>query len=170
MVMNQSRQEVIFKEWIREYKLLLFKVVHAYAERQTDKEDLFQEISIQLWKAIPKFRNESAVSTFLYRIALNTSMSWSKREKRHHTEDLEAVSGFLKAEVIERDERLDWLYKQIHSLGDIDKPLCLLMLEGYSYREISKIIGISESNVGVRIHRIKQHLISQSKKTLHHGI
>lgn len=170
MYMNQSQQEEIFKEWIREYKLLILKVVHAYAARQADKEDLFQEISIQLWKAIPSFRKEAAATTFLYRIALNTAMTWSKRERRHQTEELEASSEFLKAESVERDERLDWLYTQIHDMGDIDKPLCLLMLEGYSYREISTIIGISESNVGVRIHRIKQHLISQSKKALHHGI
>lgn len=168
--MSESRQAELFKEWIREYSSLLFKVVHAYAERPIDKEDLFQEISIQIWKAIPKFRAEAAVSTFLYRIGLNTAMTWSKREKRHQAEELESVSTFLQAESIEVDERLDWLYSQIHQLGDIDKPLCLLMLEGYSYREISTIIGISESNVGVRIHRIKQHLISQSKKALHHGI
>lgn len=170
MYMKESRQEEIFKEWIGEYKLLILKVVHAYAERQADKEDLFQEISIQLWKAIPGFRKEATASTFLYRVALNTAMTWSKREKRHHGEDLEASSEFLKAESVERDERLDWLYTQIHDMGDIDKPLCLLMLEGYSYREISNIIGISESNVGVRIHRIKQHLISQSKKALPYGI
>jgi len=69
-----------------------------------------------------------------------------------------------------QDERLDWLYEEIGKLGKIDRSLCLLMLDGFNYREMSDILGLTESNVGVKIHRIKKHLINKSEEYEHHGI
>ena len=75
--MNEGEQQQIFNTWLGQYKALLFKVVRAYAFTEFDRDDLFQEITIQVWHSIPKFRRESAVSTWLYRVSLNTAIRWS---------------------------------------------------------------------------------------------
>lgn len=166
--MDASRQEELFRSWIKEYRNLLFKVVNAYAIDSDDKEDLFQEISIQVWHSARRFKGNSAASTWLYRVALNTAMTWSTKEKKHRSERLESVLVIPHEFPPEADERLAWLHEEVQKLGDIDKPLCLLLLEGYSYKEMAGILGMSESNIGVRIHRIKKHLTQRASKLFHH--
>lgn len=166
--MDVSHQEELFSIWIKEYRHLLFKVVNIYAVDFADKEDLFQEISIQVWHSARRFKGHSAASTWLYRVALNTAMTWSTREKKHRSEPLESVLVIAQESPAEIDERLAWLYEEVQKLGDIDKPLCLLLLEGYSYKEMAGILGMSESNIGVRIHRIKKHLTQRASKQYHH--
>lgn len=170
--MTETEQKEIFGKWLKAYKALLFKVVRVYAFDTDDQEDLFQEISIQMWKSIPQFKMESKESTWLYRIAINTALNW-KRKRKKHFEGRKAVSEVehvLRASAEEKDERLDWLYDEITKLNPIDKSLTLLLLDGYSYKEMSNILGLSESNVGVRINRIKKHLINRSEKLNTHGI
>lgn len=164
--MNQQQQKEIFDGWVEEYRPLLFKVVRAYAFSFTDQDDLFQNIIIQVWRSVPNFKGNSKVSTWLYRIALNTALNWRRKESRHQKgrQDLDDHLYVLKVNEEDRDERLDWLYGQISRLDEIDRSLTLLMLDGFSYKEMSEIIGISESNVGVKIHRIKHQLIEASKK------
>lgn len=158
-------QRKIFNEWIDTYRALLFKVVRAYTYDQDDSNDLFQEIAIQVWRSIPNFKNESAVSTWLYRIALNTAMRWSKKERgrTNKNQELDSSSHLLEYKEEAVDERLEWLYDQIAKMNEIDKSLTLLLLDDYSYKEISEIMGISESNVGVKIHRIKKYLTEKTK-------
>lgn len=170
--MDEKRQQQIFNRWLAEHKGLLFKVVRAYAFNLADQDDLFQEISLQLWKSIPSFRQDAAESTWIYRVALNTAIGWLRREKRQLAEpsSLDAVEHTLKAAETRRDERLDWLYAAISQLNEIDRSLTLLMLDGYSYREMASILGISESNVGVKINRIKKRLVKQSKELTKHGV
>jgi RNA polymerase sigma-70 factor (ECF subfamily) len=164
--MTEQEQRKIFSEWIEEYKPLLFKVVRSYAFNLTDQDDLFQNITIQVWRSVPNFKGDSKVSTWLYRIALNTALNWRRKESRHQQghQELEHHVHVIKVNPEEKDERLEWLYDQISRLEELDRSLTLLLLDGYSYKEMSDIIGISESNVGVKIHRIKKHLITQSKK------
>jgi len=171
--MNKTKQNEIFEQWIAEYKPLLFKVIHAYAGSHADKNDLFQEISFQVWRSVPSFNGNSAVSTWLYRVALNTALRWKRDERKHNDgrETFESDSHALITENQEAlDDRLQWMYGEISKLDEIDRSLTLLMLDGYSYEEMADIMGISTSNVGVKIHRIKKHLINQSKKTEAHGI
>lgn len=170
--MTEAQQLEIFKEWLHQHKTLLFKVVRAYAFTETDRDDLFQEISIQVWRSVPNFREESAVSTWIYRVALNTAIRWNRDEQKHYEgrQPFENVEHLLQKNKRQRDERLDWLFEEIGKLDKIDRSLCLLMLEGFTYREMSDILGITESNVGVKIHRIKKHLIEQSEEYDHHGI
>jgi len=159
----------ILEEWLKLHKGLIFKVVRAYTV--TDHDDLFQEIIIQIWHSIPAFRQEAAVSTWLYRIALNTAIKWNKREKKYTgAETLDTVQHILQENRIHIDERLTWLYGEIYKLDEIDRSVTLLMLEGFSYKEMSVILGISESNVGVKINRIKKQLIAKSKNYDNHGI
>jgi RNA polymerase sigma-70 factor (ECF subfamily) len=164
--MTEGKQKIIFENWLQEYKALLFKVIRAYAFSEADREDLFQEICIQVWRSVPNFREESAVTTWLYRVALNTAIKWNRDEQKHREgrQPFENVEHLLQRNEKQRDERIDWLYDEIAKLDKVDRSLCLLMLDGFSYKEMSKILGISESNVGVKIHRIKKHLIEKSEK------
>jgi RNA polymerase sigma-70 factor (ECF subfamily) len=159
----------ILKEWLRLHKGIIFKVVRAYT--LTDHDDLFQEIIIQVWRSIPSFRQESSVTTWLYRIALNTAIKWTKKEKKHAgAETIDKIQHLLEESSTIIDERLDWLYREIYRLDEIDRSVTLLMLEGFSYKEMSVMLGISESNVGVKINRIKKQLITKSKNYDYHGI
>lgn len=177
--MKEFEQEQVFKEWLADHKGLLFRVVHAYAFTAEDKDDLFQEICLQAWNSIPNFRQQSGVSTWLYRIALNTAIKWSKRLRKHEAgrQPIGEVAHLLRVTDHPVDERLAWLYEEIAHLGEIDRSLTLLLLDGFSYKEMSAMLGISESHVGVKLHRIKQMLVEKAAerfaspgKEAHHGI
>jgi RNA polymerase sigma-70 factor (ECF subfamily) len=168
---TEKEQKLIFETWLRQHKGLIFKVVRVYAFTAMDQDDLFQEITIQVWRSITTFRQESAITTWIYRICLNTAIKWIRKERRHHGEEtLENVQHILQEGGIKNDERLTWLYEEISKLDEIDRSLTLLLLDDFSYKEMANILGISESNVGVKINRIKKLLISKSKKYDHHGI
>ncbi len=157
--MDEIKRKEIFSEWIAQHKGIIFKVLRAYAFQSNDQDDLFQEISLQLWQSIPEFRGESKASTWIYRVALYTATVWVRKEKKHlPTQPLADVEHALSVKDEERDERTDWLYEQIAQLEVVDRSVCLLLLDGFSYKEMAGVLGISQSNVGVRVHRIKQYL------------
>jgi RNA polymerase sigma-70 factor (ECF subfamily) len=168
---TEKEQKHIFEYWLDQYKALIFKVVRAYAFAATDHDDLFQEIAIQVWHSIPTFREESSVTTWIYRISLNTAIKWVRKERKHYqAETLDNIQHILQESGRRIDERLEWLYQEIYKLDEIDRSITLLLLDNFSYKEMAGILGITESNVGVKINRIKKHLISKSKKYDHHGI
>ena len=169
--MTEKEQKQIFEEWLSQHKALIFKIVRVYGFTAIDQDDLFQEIIIQVWHSIPAFRKESSVTTWLYRVSLNTAIKWTKKERKHYqSEAIDGVKHILEESRIQTDERLNWLYEEIYKLDEIDRSITLLLLDGFSYKEMSSILGITESNVGVKINRIKKQLISKSKKYDHHGI
>lgn len=161
--MLERERDRTFRDWLHGHKGILFKVVHAYAFTPADREDLFQEIALQVWSSVDAFRGESAVATWLYRVALNTAIAWNRKEKRHQhgKEPIEAADGLLETKLPHHDPRLDWLYAQIAQLDEVDRSLALLMLDGFSYREMASILGITESYVGVKISRIKMALAAK---------
>jgi RNA polymerase sigma-70 factor (ECF subfamily) len=169
---TEKEQRLIFEKWLSRHKALLFKVVRAYAFTVMDQDDLFQEITIHVWRSIPTFREDCAVTTWLYRISLNTALSWIRKERKHYEarETLDNVQHILEESRVQIDERLAWLYEEISRFDEIDRSITLLLLEGFSYKEMASITGITESNVGVKINRIKKHLIVKSKKYDHHGV
>ena len=159
--MHDSERDRIFSEWLAGHKGILFKVVHAYALRHADRQDLLQEIVLQVWHSVDAFRGQSSVPTWLYRIALNTAIAWGRKEDRHRRgkQPFEVVEGLLiSAPNVNPDPRVEWLYQQIAQLKDVDRSIALLLLDGFSYKEIAAIVGINESNVGVKINRIKSAL------------
>ncbi len=170
--MEESEQRRIFDEWLGRHRGLLFKVVHAYGFTSHDRDDLFQEIATQVWNSIPRFRAESAVTTWLYRVALNSALAWSRKERKHRdqTETLAEQEPALREISRPEDPRLGWLYEQIAQLDHVDRSLTLLLLDGYSYREMAETLGISESYVGVKINRIKNHLKNLTKEEQANGI
>jgi len=158
--MHDSERERIFGEWLASHKGILFKVVHAYAFEHADQQDLFQEVVLQVWHSVDAFRGESSVPTWLYRVALNTAITWTRKEARQQRGKQQfEVEGLLTTSSSEgRDPRVEWLYHQIAQLKDVDRSVALLLLDGFSYKEIASIVGLTESNVGVKINRIKSAL------------
>lgn len=169
--MNETEQQQIFEQWLRKHRALLFKVARSFAFTHGDQDDLFQEISIQVWRSVKKFKEQSAVSTWLYRIALNTAITWSRKEKKHQDgrQEIDSMTNVLHENVQHIDERLIWLYDEIAKLNKIDRSLALLMLDGFNYKEMADVLGISETNLGVKVHRIKKYLISKTE-SYNHGI
>ncbi|WP_298475298.1 sigma-70 family RNA polymerase sigma factor [uncultured Maribacter sp.] len=155
-----------FVKIIQENQGLIFKISSIYTQCKSDQEDLYQDIVYQLWKSFGTFRKESKLSTWMYRVALNTALTKEKRRKRSGLKiPIEKV--ILKqseAYNTEFEERLKILYHHIHHLNSLDKGLILLLLEGNKYDEIAEISGLTPSNVGTRISRIKNKLKSNISK------
>lgn len=141
-----------FLEIIQENEALIYKVVSFYANNEHPRNDLYQEVVLNLWKAYPSFRGESKISTWMYRIALNTCISFYRRKNIN----LNYTDNFVDVmEEIPMDDNLKDLYKLINKLNDIEKALVLLYLEDKSYKEIAEITGITMTNVATRLNRIK---------------
>jgi RNA polymerase sigma-70 factor, ECF subfamily len=168
--MEETEQRRIFDTWLSQHRGLLFKVVHAYAYSKHDREDLFQEIVTQVWNSIPRFRAEASVTTWLYRVALNSSLAWTRKERKHRgrTQELDGTESAPMEPARAPNSRLDWLHEEIAQMDHIDRSLTLLLLDGFSYRDMAEILGISENNTGVKLNRIKTRLINKSKGTDHH--
>lgn len=167
--MKHEKRQSTLSGWLDGHKGLLRKIVRAYAFTAPDQEDLYQEIAVQLWHSIPSFRGDSKVSTWVYRVALYEAMAWSRRERRHRDRveplaDPDAGPGSASAKgAAAPDDRVTWLYERIARLAPIDRSLMLMLLEGFSYQEMATTLGVSPSNVGVRIHRIKRRMAALSR-------
>ena len=156
-------KEESFTRIIKDNEGVIFKITTIYTDNGQDQKDLYQEIVYQLWKSFDSFRNESKISTWMYRIALNTAIGQLKKSKKHSNKTGidQVVLQQTENYDTEFENRLKMVYEQIHQLNILDKGLILLLLEGKKYEEISEITGLSESNVGTRISRIKQKLKSR---------
>jgi len=140
---------------------IVHKVCRIYTNDAESHNDLFQEITIQLWKAYPKFRGESKFSTWMYRVSLNTAITLYRKSKRSiKTTDFDAMDFKIKAEEYddEVEQQLKLMYKAVKQLNDIEKALVFLYLEDKSYKEIAETMGISEVNARVKMNRVKTKL------------
>lgn len=158
--MNKELEHKFISEF-QENQNIIHKVCRIYTSNQEAHNDLFQEITIQLWKAYPKFRGDSKLSTWMYRIGLNTAITLFRKSKRSiKTQDFDTVLHKIQSTDYDdtEEEQLKLMYKAIHQLSDIDKALIFLYLEDKNYREISDTIGISEVNARVKMNRIKTRL------------
>jgi RNA polymerase sigma-70 factor (ECF subfamily) len=171
-LMQADDQQRLFDQWLKSHQGLLFKVVRAYAFTPQDQEDLFQEIATQLWRSVPSFRGEAVVTTWIYRVALNTAIAWTRKEWKHRNgkQPVEGVESAILQSSPVTDPRIEWLYAQIRQLNEIDRSLTLLLLDGFSYKEIAAMLGITENYVGVKISRIKAYLTSKSREEFRHGV
>tara|TARA_R110000737_G_scaffold323949_1_gene336720 strand:+ start:515 stop:1003 length:489 start_codon:yes stop_codon:yes gene_type:complete len=159
-------KETVFTNLIREHQALLYKVTSVYTDNKQDQEDLFQEVVYQLWKYFDSFRQDSKITTWMYRVAMNTAITHLKKKKRR-PDVLPIAEVFIKQNDSIDDvyeERLRLLYKHLHHLNTLDKGLIFLLLEGKSYNEIALITGLQVSNVGTRISRIKKKLKTNMTK------
>ncbi len=156
-------KEEAFTQVIKEYEGIIFKITTIYSNTADDQKDLYQEIVYQLWKSFDSFRNESKISTWMYRVALNTAITNLRKQKRK-VDSIpidKAVLQHIDQQDIVMEERVAMLYAQIKKLDTIEKGIILLFLEGKSYDEIAGITGFTSSNIGTRLTRIRQKLKSQ---------
>ena len=143
---------------------IIHKVCNLYMDNANDREDLFQEITLQAWNAYKSFRGEAKFSTWLYRVALNTVIAFFRKEKRKSSVEIIADVPELADEVNNIEEQTQAMYKSIASLSRIDKALVMLYLEDYNYEDIGNMLGITANNVAVKMNRIKTKLKEESKK------
>jgi RNA polymerase sigma-70 factor, ECF subfamily len=158
-------RESLFKNWLRDHGGAVLKVARAYTLTTEDCQDLAQEILLQVWRSMPQFEGRASVTTWFYRVALNTALGWRRKEHRRRArqqpflevEDLSGAPLDSAQQVVQR-ETVERLYAAIRQLPKTDAALVLLYLDDMSYRQIAEVLGISESNVGVKLSRAKKAL------------
>lgn len=151
--------------WLGEHGSSVMKVARAYTLTSDECQDLAQEILLQAWQSLPNFEGKASPATWFYRVALHTAMNWHRKDKprRSRQQPLLAVQvlateGSDSAEQALQRETVEQLYHAIHQLPKADAALVLLYLDDLSYREMAEVLGISESNVGVKLNRAKKAL------------
>lgn len=139
---------------------IIYKISKAYTGTAADRDDLINDIALELWKAFPRFKGHAKISTWIYRIALNTSMNYKRRQKKEISlfSDLKQIDNISTLLDNEDNSNIDLLYSCIKDLDEINKAIIILYLDNNSHDEISEITGISKTNVGTRISRIKEQL------------
>ncbi|GAA4762601.1 MULTISPECIES: RNA polymerase sigma factor [Flavobacterium] len=159
-------KEKEFLSRIETHKGILYKVSKMYMDNRDDQDDLFQEIICQLWKAYDTFKGESQFSTWMYRVAINTSIVFLKKEKRK-VDKYEIASENIKEDESDshiKESQLDHFYRAVQKLEKIDKAIIFYQLEGFSHKEIGENLGISEGNARVKLNRAKEKLKEIIKK------
>jgi len=147
-----------FLALLDEHRLILFRVVQTYTRSVDDREDLAQEITLQLWRSFGRYDQRERFSTWMYRIALNVAISFVRREtvrNRHLSPDLGHLIETIE-DPAQRSDELRWIYDFIGRQEPLNRALLLLYLDGHAYDEIAKVLGISETNVATKIGRLKQ--------------
>lgn len=170
---GDGSREVLFRRWLEQHSGLVFKVANAFAPSDADRADLVQEILLQLWRSLPRFEGKAKESTWIYRVALHAALAWHRGQKKHHAtrvtlpaiEDLAEPDDPIQRE---REELIANLYAAIRRLPKVDAALVLLYLDDLSYREMAEVLGISESNVGVKLNRARK-LLGELMKEVPHG-
>lgn len=154
-------QEEEFAELIQEHSGILFKVIHLYVDHEEDRRDLYQEILIQVWKSFKRFKGQSKFSTWLYRVALNTTLTFQKKEQKRRNlpaPDMEVIPDEGGSDM------KDMLYRLVKQLTEIDRMIMTLHLDSYSNKEIAAITGMTTNHINVKLHRLKGQIIEQLKK------
>ncbi len=156
--------EDLFLKLLRDNDARLRKICRVYAADAEGEKDLYQDILVQLWRALPSFDGSSQPGTWLYRVALNTALNQKRQRKARERATLDESDPIWQNRIptpeqsLESSQRLRRLYAAIARLDDVDKALVMMYLDEKSYREMAEVLGISESNVGVKLHRIRKEM------------
>jgi len=158
-------QKSLFMTWLGEHGASVMKVARAYTLTSDECQDLAQEILLQAWRSLPNFQGKANAATWFYRVALHTAMNWKRKDnpRRARQQPLLEVQvlaseGGNSAELAQQRETVEQLYQAIHQLPKADAALVLLYLDELTYQEMAEVLGISESNVGVKLNRAKKAL------------
>jgi RNA polymerase sigma-70 factor, ECF subfamily len=164
--LQKHKAEKEFVNHINQHELLLYKICRLYAYNDADRKDLFQEMVIQLWKSYPRFKGDSKLSTWLYRVAINTAISGLRKKKN-------VITSYEPASIPEPvgehapeysdEERLQQLYDAIEQLNAVEKAIVMLYMEDRTYEEMEEILGLSQGNLRVKMNRIKEKLRQLTK-------
>ena len=162
--------EALFQSWLEEHRGIFVKVTRSFARSETEAAELQQEMLFQLWISLPRYAGQAKPSTWVYRVCLNTALTWrrgtQRRERRIEPEaDVArlAAEAATPAETAGDREMLEELYAAIRALADFDRALVLLSLDGLAYREIAEVTGLTENHVGVALTRARQRLAVRLK-------
>ncbi len=158
--MANNIKEIVFDELVYEYQGIILKVCRTFFRQEADQQDLFQDIVIKLWNGYASFNHDSKISTWIYRISLNHAIDKSRKKKGSTEELSESVSNqkTSTADSSETEYDVEALYLAIDILKPLEKSIILLHMEKEPYKEIAKVIGISEKNVSVKLVGIKEKL------------
>ena len=155
----------LFMTWLGEHGTSVMKVARAYTLTSEECQDLAQEILLQAWQSLPKFEHKASAATWFYRVALHTAMNWHRKDRPRRASQqrllevqILATDGTDGAEQTQQRETVEQLYQAIAQLPKTDAALVLLYLDELSYREMAEVLGISQSNVGVKLNRAKKAL------------
>ena len=163
--MRDENPESLFRSWLTEHGGAVLKVARAYTLTTEDCQDLVQEILLQVWRSLPQFQGRASASTWFYRVALNTALDWHRKEHRRQArqqpilevEDL-SVAGLDSTSKLFSAKRSNGSMPRFANCPKTDAALVLLYLDDLSYRQMAEVLGISESNVGVKLNRAKKAL------------
>lgn len=162
--MNANTEQE-FLSVIKEYERVIYKVCYLYTSRNATLNDLYQDVVLNLWRAYPKFRGECKISTWIYRIALNTCISFIRKEK--NVPEIVTLTPYESEWMTEEQDSFQLMLKELYyligQLGQLDKSIILLYLEEKSYEEISEITGLTVTNVATKLNRIKEKLRKMKK-------
>jgi RNA polymerase sigma factor (sigma-70 family) len=158
---DQSEDEYV--RLIQAHEGIIHKVVSLYVDHAEDRKDLFQEVLLQAWKSFGSFKGQSQFSTWLYKVSLNTVLTFRKKETRKKAveRDMEKEDRLISSE---NKDNHHLLYEMVRQLPEVDRMLISLHLDGYKNKEIAEISGMTANHVNVKIHRLKQQLIDNFKK------
>ena len=156
-----------FIHLLNQHQKIIYKVCNLYMDLHSDREDLFQEITLQAWKAYGNFRGDAKFSTWLYRVALNTAITFFRKDKKKpDIYSTDTMPEKMEENFDPVEEQVKAMYAAIGELSRIDKALVMLYLEDYSYQEIGEMMGITANNVAVKMNRIKIKLKEGAQKQL----
>lgn len=153
-------KQKIFLDLLEEHRGILIKVSRIYMDNAEDQEDLRQEIVFQLWRSFDRFEGKSKFSTWMYRVAINTAITYLKKEKRRVDKEglNDQITLVLTDETDQKESQLVHFYKAVQQLNKIEKALILLFIEGLSHKEIAGNLGLTEVNVRVKLNRTKKRI------------
>lgn len=150
--------------WIQEHAGIVHKVARSYSNHSAEEQDLIQEIQVAIWHSVPSFNAGAKVSSYIYRIALNRAISWIRRESAYRRKLHQfASSREISSGSVVPDPRLELVYAEIRQLSKMERALILMHLDGFSYEEIGSALGLSTSNVGACLTRIRKKLATKLK-------
>jgi len=169
-VMNTKEKEKLFLEVYNEYRLRIYRICYGYIYEKEQVEDLFQEIMLNIWNSLEKFKGDSSIGTWAYRVAVNTALLYNRKTKQY--KKVKGVASEINsfANLVTPDDknqmesRLNQLGKSISELEKQDRVIISLILEGLTYDQVAEIVGIKANYVGVKVTRIKKQLYETLKQ------
>ena len=160
-----AKHEATFQAWLEEHRGIFVKVTRSFARGESDVAELQQEMMFQLWLSLPRYAGQAKPSTWIYRVCLNTALTWrrgaQRRDRRIEPEadvSLLAADAVTPAESAGNKDLLEQLYSALQTMPPSERALVLLMLDGLAYREIAEVTGLTENHVGVALTRARKHL------------
>ena len=154
-----------FVRLIQQHSGIIYKIINLYVDDEEDKRDLHQEILLQAWKSYQRFKGNASFATWLYKVSLNTVLTFNKKVKKHS--ELKTVDGLSALHSTDKKDHSELLYYLVRQLQEVDRMIMTLHLEGYKNLEIADITGLKVNHINVKLHRLKNQIIEELKKERH---